>query len=123
MNIQLLPKVLYNIVNEAFNFKAGFGALAFIAITGARRAMYVNEAGVGTASLMHGASRNSSPVREGLVAMIGPAIDSGLVCTLTAIPILMAMQISPIEVEGVKGLYIALNSFETMLPGWGQYRS
>lgn len=121
MNIQLLPKVFYNIISEAFNIEAGFGALAFIALTGARRAMYVNEAGVGTASIMHGASRNASPVREGLVAMIGPAIDSGLVCTLTAIPILMAMQVSPIEVEGIKGLYIALNAFETMLPGWGEY--
>ena len=121
MNINLLPKVFYNIVSEAFNLEAGFGALAFIALTGARRAMYVNEAGVGTASLMHGASRNTEPVREGLVAMIGPAIDSGLVCTLTSIPILMAMMVSPIEVEGVKGLYIALNAFETMLPGWGEY--
>lgn len=120
-NLDLLPKVFYNIISEAFNLQAGFGALAFIALTGARRAMYVNEAGVGTASLMHGASRNASPVREGLVAMIGPAIDSGLVCTLTAIPILMAMQVSPIEVEGIKGLYIALNAFETMLPGWGEY--
>ncbi|MBQ1987837.1 MAG: alanine:cation symporter family protein, partial [Muribaculaceae bacterium] len=121
MNINLLPKVFYNIVSEAFNLEAGFGALAFIALTGARRAMYVNEAGVGTASLMHGASRNTEPVREGLVAMTGPAIDSGLVCTLTSIPILMAMMVSPIEVEGVKGLYIALNAFETMLPGWGEY--
>ena len=121
MNIELLPKVFINIVKEAFNLQAGFGALAFIALTGARRAMYVNEAGVGTASLMHGASRNAEPVKEGLVAMIGPAIDSGLVCTLTAIPILMAMMVSPIEVEGVKGLYIALNAFETMLPGWGEY--
>ena len=121
LNIELLPKVFYNIVSEAFNLQAGFGALAFIALTGARRAMYVNEAGVGTASLMHGASRNAEPVKEGLVAMIGPAIDSGLVCTLTAIPILMAMMVSPIEVEGVKGLYIALNAFETMLPGWGEY--
>lgn len=121
MNIELLPKVFYQIISEAFNFEAGFGALAYIAITGARRAMYVNEAGVGTASLMHGASRNSEPVREGLIAMIGPAIDSGLVCTLTSIPILMAMTISPIEVEGVKGLYIALNAFEQMLPGWGEY--
>lgn len=121
INIELLPKVFHNIVSEAFNIQAGFGALAFIALTGARRAMYVNEAGVGTASLMHGASRNAEPVGEGLIAMIGPAIDSGLVCTLTAIPILMAMMISPIEVEGVKGLYIALNAFETMLPGWGEY--
>lgn len=121
LNLNLLPKVFHLIISEAFNLQAGFGALAFIALTGARRAMYVNEAGVGTASLMHGASRNPNPVREGLVAMIGPAIDSGLVCTLTSIPILMAMSISPIETEGVKGLYIALNAFETMLPGWGEY--
>ena len=67
---------------------------------------------------MHGASKNSDPVREGLVAMLGPAIDSGLVCTLTAIPIIMA---GTYEVEGVKGLAIALNSYEALLPGWGKY--
>ncbi|MGN0202541.1 MAG: alanine/glycine:cation symporter family protein [Candidatus Cryptobacteroides sp.] len=116
--IDRLPGVFSQIVRSAFDFKAGFGALAGIAIIGARRAMYVNEAGVGTASLMHGASKNNDPVREGLVAMFGPAIDSGLVCTLTAIPIIMA---GNYEVEGVKGLAIALNSYETLLPGWGKY--
>lgn len=113
-----LPGVFSTIISSAFNFKAGFGAFAGIAIVGARRAMYVNEAGVGTASLMHGSSMNNDPIREGLVAMLGPAIDSGLVCTLTAIPILMA---GNYEVEGVKGLAIALNSYETLLPGWGKY--
>ena len=116
--IDRLPDVFSQIVSSAFDFKAGFGAVAGIAIIGARRAMYVNEAGVGTASLMHGASKNSDPVREGLVAMLGPAIDSGLVCTLTAIPIIMA---GNYEVEGVKGLAIALNSYEALLPGWGKY--
>lgn len=116
--IDRLPGVFTQIVSSAFDFKAGFGAVAGIAIIGARRAMYVNEAGVGTASLMHGASKNSDPVREGLVAMLGPAIDSGLVCTLTAIPIIMA---GNYEVEGVKGLAIALNSYEALLPGWGKY--
>ena len=116
--IDRLPGVFSQIVCSAFDFKAGFGSVAGIAIIGARRAMYVNEAGVGTASLMHGASKNSDPVREGLVAMLGPAIDSGLVCTLTAIPIIMA---GNYEVEGVKGLAIALNSYEALLPGWGKY--
>ena len=116
--IDRLPGVFSQIVSSAFDFKAGFGAVAGIAIIGARRAMYVNEAGVGTASLMHGASKNSDPVREGLVAMLGPAIDSGLVCTLTAIPIIMA---GNDEDEGVKGLAIALNSYEALLPGWGKY--
>ena len=115
-NAARIPEVFSTIVSEAFNLKAGFGALAGIAIIGARRAMYVNEAGVGTASLMHGASRNSEPVREGFVAMLGPAIDSGLVCTLTAIPILLA---GNYHVEGVKGLMVALASFDTLIPGYG----
>ena len=117
-NIGQIPGVFMSIVQGAFNLKAGFGSLAGIAIIGARRAMYVNEAGVGTASLMHGASRNSEPVREGLVAMLGPAIDSGLVCTLTAIPIILA---GNYHVEGVKGLMIALASFNTLIPGIGAY--
>lgn len=118
LNFDKLPSVFASIVTSAFDFKAGLGGIAGTAIIGARRAMYVNEAGVGTASLMHGSSKNNDPVREGLVAMLGPAIDSGLVCTLTAIPILMA---GAYDVEGVKGLSIALNSFEMLLPGVGQY--
>ena len=119
MNIDLLPQVFADIFHGAFNLDAGIGALAGVAIIGARRAMYVNEAGVGTATLMHGASKNAEPVREGLVAMLGPAIDSGLVCTLTAIPILMARNY--LDVEGIKGLYIALGAFGTLIPHVGQY--
>ena len=118
-NLGLLPQVFADIIKGAFNFEAGFGGFAGVAIVGARRAMYVNEAGVGTASLMHGASKNAEPVREGLVAMLGPAIDSGLVCTLTAIPILMAHNYD--AVEGIKGLYIALGAFETLIPHIGSY--
>lgn len=117
-NFEKLPDVFGSIFRSAFDLKAGLGGIAGTAIVGARRAMYVNEAGVGTASLMHGSSKNNDPLTEGLVAMLGPAIDSGLVCTLTAIPILMA---GVYDVEGVKGLSIALNSFETLLPGVGQY--
>ena len=118
-NLHMLPQVFAEIIQGAFNFEAGFGAFAGVAIVGARRAMYVNEAGVGTASLMHGASKNAEPVREGLVAMLGPAIDSGLVCTLTAIPILMAHNYD--AVEGIKGLYIALGAFQSLIPHIGSY--
>ncbi|MCQ2288988.1 MAG: alanine:cation symporter family protein [Muribaculaceae bacterium] len=117
-NYDKIPGVFTSIFEGAFSMKAGFGAFAFIALTGARRAAFVNEAGVGTASMMHGASRNNDPVREGLIAMLAPAIDSGFVCTLTAIPILIAGNYA--NVEGVKGLYIALNSFGDLLP-YGQY--
>ena len=77
-----------------------------VATVGARRAALVNEAGVGTASMMHGASKNQEPVREGLVAMIGPSIDSGLVCTLTALAILIATHggtyVVPAGDDGIK---------------------
>ena len=107
-----------SIFEGAFSLRAGLGALAGVALTGARRAMLVNEAGVGTAMMMHGASRNAEPVREGFVAMLGPAIDSGLVCTLTAMPILIA---DSYHVEGVKGLAVALQSFDVLIPVAGKY--
>ncbi|MDD2962021.1 MAG: alanine/glycine:cation symporter family protein [Muribaculaceae bacterium] len=116
-NISDVPAVFGSIFSEAFNLDAGIGALAGIAIIGARRAALVNDAGIGTASMMHGASKNSEPVREGLVAMLGPSIDSGLVCTLTALAILLCGDIS---VEGVKGLEIAMKAFRGAIP-FGDY--
>jgi AGCS family alanine or glycine:cation symporter len=68
--------------------------------------------------MMHGASRNSEPVREGLVAMIGPSIDSGLVCTLTALAILIN---GSYDVSEIKGIEIAMHSFEASIPGIGHY--
>lgn len=112
-NIEGVPGVFKSIFAEAFNLRAGFGALAGIAIIGARRAALVNDAGIGTASIMHGASRNDVPVREGLIAMLGPSIDSGLVCTLTAVAILLC---GNIDVEGVKGLEIAMQAFSSAIP-------
>lgn len=112
-NIHGVPGVFRSIFTEAFNLRAGFGALVGIAIIGARRAALVNDAGIGTASIMHGASKNDNPVREGLVAMLGPSIDSGLVCTLTAIAILLC---GDINVEGVQGLAVAMQAFSKGIP-------
>ncbi len=117
-NLGEVPRVFGQIISGAFSLKAGLGGLAGVAVTGARRAMYVNEAGVGTAMLMHGASGNKVPVREGFVAMLCPAIDSGLVCTLSAIPIIMA---DCYHVEGVQGLTVALGAFDTLIPYVGKY--
>ena len=118
-NLPAVPGVFASIFGSAFDLQAGAGGLAGTAIIiGARRAAFVNEAGVGTASMMHGASRNSEPVREGLVAMIGPSIDSGLVCTLTALAILIN---GNYEVTQIRGIEIALNSFQASIPGIGHY--
>ncbi len=117
-NINTIPGVFESIFTEAFNLRAGIGGLAGVALIGARRTALVNEAGVGTASMMHGASKNNKPIKEGLIAMIGPSIDSGLICTLTALAILIK---GDYHVESVKGLEIALNSFEASIPGYGAY--
>lgn len=118
LNLDRIPSVVKSVFEGAFSMEAGFGAFALVALTGARRAAYVNEAGIGTTSMMHGASTNPEPIREGLIAMVAPLIDSGFVCTLTAIPILIAQ--SYVGVGDVKGLYISLNAFESLLP-MGQY--
>jgi AGCS family alanine or glycine:cation symporter len=118
LNFREIPGVFGKIFESAFDMRAGFGAFAYVALTGARRAAFVNEAGVGTASMMHGASKNTEPVREGLIAMLGPAIDSGLVCTLTSIPIIIAGNY--VGLTDPKGLYVALGAWGQLLPGIGQ---
>ena len=127
-HLNAVPGVFASIFTEAFTVKAGvgggIGALASIALIGIRRAALVNEAGVGTASMMHGASKNNEPVREGLVAMIGPSIDSGLVCTLTAIAILIQRDVLPLGdgISGsIAGLSVALQAFDASIPGVGKY--
>lgn len=90
VHIQELPSYLYLIVTDAFTAKAALGgAVGQIIITGFKRAAFSNEAGIGTATLAHGAAKTKEPVREGLVAMLGPAIDTLLVCTMTALAILV----------------------------------
>ena len=118
MNLDKVPGVFACIFREAFSLKAGIGGLIGVALTGARRAVYINEAGAGTAMMMHGASRSKDPVHEGFVAMLEPAIDSGLICTLTAIPIIMA---DCYHIEGVQGLSIAMASYDVLLPNVGKY--
>jgi len=117
LHFREIPGVFGQIFSEAFTMRAGFGAFAHVALTGARRAAFVNEAGVGTASMMHGASKNTDPIREGLIAMLGPAIDSGLVCTLTSIPIIIAGNY--VGLQDPKGLYVALGAWGQLLPGIG----
>lgn len=114
-----VPVVFQIIFTEAFNLRAGVGALAGIALIGARRAALVNDAGIGTASIMHGASSNDNPVREGLIAMLGPGIDSGLVCTLTALAILICVP-EVHDIQGVQGLTVAMTAFSRGIP-YGEY--
>ncbi|MBC7000378.1 amino acid carrier protein [Cytophaga sp. FL35] len=112
---QIIPS-LKMIVTEAWNFKTvvtgGFWGLVIIGI---RRAMFSNEAGLGSAPMYHGQSKTDSPIKEGLVAMLGPFIDTILVCTFTAVVIIL----SGAYLEDGSGIVMTLSAFEKTLFGYG----
>lgn len=90
IHFDVLGEYLWLIVTDAFTADAAMGgAVGAIIILGVRRAAFSNEAGIGTATLAHGAAKTKEPVREGLVAMLGPFIDTIVVCTMTALAILV----------------------------------
>ncbi|HCT51224.1 MAG TPA: sodium/alanine symporter, partial [Balneola sp.] len=89
INIDMLGSTFALIFTDAFTANSAMGgALGALIVTGVRRAAFSNEAGIGTATLAHGAAKTKEPVREGLVAMMGPFIDTLVVCTMTALAIL-----------------------------------
>lgn len=114
-----VPEMLWFIVEDAFTGEAVLGgSVGAVIIIGARRAAFSNEAGIGTAPMVHGASKNDEPVREGLIAMLGPFIDTIVVCTLTALVIMLTGVWQTSEKDGV---LLTLNAFQTALPGYGKY--
>jgi len=118
-NLSSLPAALALIVKDAFTGEAvAGGAVWAVIVTGVRRAAFSNEAGVGSEALAHGAAKTDEPVREGLVAMLGPIIDTLIICTATALIILSTGTWTNTEAEGVS---VTLASFEQVLPGIGTY--
>jgi AGCS family alanine or glycine:cation symporter len=114
-----VPAMLQLIVQDAFTGNAVMGgAVGAVIITGARRAAFSNEAGIGTAPMVHGASKNNEPIREGLIAMLGPFIDTIVVCTLTALVILLTGVWKDSENDGVR---LTLEAFELGIPVYGKY--
>ncbi|MGD8378085.1 MAG: alanine/glycine:cation symporter family protein [Gammaproteobacteria bacterium] len=89
VNIEHLPGAIALIFTDAFTGKAVAGGLVGTVIMGVRQGAFSNEAGIGTAPLAHGAAQTHEPVREGMVAMLGPLIDTIIVCTCTALVILL----------------------------------
>tara|TARA_Y100001972_G_C7665809_1_gene336561 strand:- start:1968 stop:3329 length:1362 start_codon:yes stop_codon:yes gene_type:complete len=106
------------IFSDAFTGNAVMGgALGALIITGVRRAAFSNEAGIGTAPMMHGAAKTTQPVREGLVAMLGPAIDTILICTLTGLSILVTGVWANTDLSGIS---LTTEAFKT-IPLIGPY--
>ncbi|MFV0555250.1 MAG: alanine/glycine:cation symporter family protein [Mangrovibacterium sp.] len=93
------------------------GALGALIITGIRRAAFSNEAGMGTAPLAHGAAKTNEPIREGLVAMLGPIIDTIIVCTMTALALIITGVWHSSDAEGIT---LTAQAFKQSIP-YGDY--
>lgn len=120
-NLPIVPDLLKSIVASAFGGKALIGggtAVAFreVLVNGIKRAAFSNEAGIGTAPMAHGAAKTKEPVREGLIAMLGPFLDTNLVCTMTAL-VILATGVPAAE----DGVVTTVNAFEQGMPGFGLY--
>ncbi len=124
LNAQEVPRYFMMIFTEAFSAthhkgdQMLGGALGGLILLGIRRGAFSNEAGIGTAPMAHGAAKTKQPVREGLVAMLGPFIDTIIVCTLTALCILVTGVWQLSETNGVS---LTASAFSSSLPSVGSY--
>lgn len=89
INFTLIDDAFGQIFSQAFNPQAGLGGLFGVLIVGFQRAAFSNEAGAGSASIAHSAVKTKYPASEGLVALLEPFIDTVVICTLTALVIII----------------------------------
>ena len=116
-NLKEIPDVFILIFQDAFNGSSVIGGtLGSMIIIGVRRGLFSNEAGTGTETMAHGAAKTKEPVREGLVAMLGPFIDTIIVCSITAIIIL----VSGVHNQNFNGVTMTAAAFEKELGLPGQ---
>ena len=118
--IDQIPATLLLIVTDAFTGEAAAGgSIGAVILIGVRRGAFSNEAGIGTESMAHGAAKTAQPIREGIVAMVGPVVDTLLVCTCTALIILLT-GVWQTEV-GVAGVTLTARAIEQVFPVTGIY--
>ncbi|MCK4351518.1 MAG: amino acid carrier protein, partial [Candidatus Krumholzibacteria bacterium] len=107
INAKFLPEAFTTILGDAFTAKAGVGGFVgstftFTLIWGVKRGLFSNEAGQGSAPIAHAAAKTNEPVREGVVAMLGPYIDTLLICTLTGLVIITVGVWQEKKLESIK---------------------
>jgi len=116
----ILPSIKM-IIQHAFTQTSAVGGFAGSTVwlsiqKGVSRGVFSNESGLGSAPMAHAAAKVNEPVREGLVAMIGPFIDTLIICTMTGLVILVSGQWA----SGLNGTPLTAESFEIILPSWGR---
>jgi len=115
-----IPSAFALIFNDAFNGTAaagGFIGSTFLMtmVWGVRRGLFSNEAGQGSAPIAHAAAKTEYPAREGLVASLEPLIDTLIICTLTALVIIVTGAWS----SGIKGVGMTIEGVEIGLTRLG----
>ena len=117
-HIDRVPSMFVLIIDQAFNGQALYGGFLGILVTGIKRAAFSNEAGIGSAAIAHAAARTHEAAREGMVAMIGPFIDTVIICTMTGlICLLTGVYNDPALVD--KGAEMTATAFSSVIPGSG----
>ncbi len=111
-NATLVPGALSTIIGEAFAPRAGLGGVIGVAVMGFRRGAFSNEAGVGSAAIAHSAAATDEPIREGIVALLEPFIDTIVVCSMTALVVV----VTGAHLEPGEGVVMTSNAFGSVLP-------
>lgn len=122
MNFAEVPAALGLIVESAFSGTAAAGGFAGAAVWaairfGVARGIFSNEAGLGSAPIAHAAAMTNNPVRQGMIAMLGTFIDTIIICTMTALVIIL----TGAWTSGENGAALSTLAFSSALPGFGQY--
>jgi alanine or glycine:cation symporter, AGCS family len=120
-HIAQVPALIGTILTEAFTGEALGGGILGVMIIGIQRAAFSNEAGVGSAAIAHSAAKTDEPVREGSVALLGPFIDTIVVCSMTALVILITNAWNNDEwilTEKLAGADLTARAFSQEIPGF-----
>jgi AGCS family alanine or glycine:cation symporter len=112
-----IPWAFSEILSGAFSPEAIEGGVIGVLVVGFQRAAFSNEAGVGSASIAHSAAATEEPVREGIVALLEPFIDTIVVCTMTALVVVIT---KAYQVEGLEGIEITSYAFGSAV-SWFPY--
>lgn len=119
INADRVPAVFYDIFTSAFSPDAMFGGLLSVIIIGVSRGAFSNEAGIGTEVMAHSAAKTNEPVREGLVASLGPIIDTLIVCSCTALVILVTGVLD--QADGMQGVSLTMAAFTAAFGSLGTW--
>ena len=122
-NFTRIPELLGTIFSQAFSPQALYGGFVGVMVTGIKRAAFSNEAGLGSAAFAHAAAKTDEPAREGMVAMIGPFIDTVIICLMTGLVCLITGVYADPQFLGQAqqgqpvGAAMTAAAFESFIPG------